>query len=307
MSLSDDLESLAKLYAQGSLSEAEYVAAKAKLIGPQQGLSSAPSSFTAAPTQPTSGSPPRQGAKTSRVLIAVGLLVCAWFFSRVIREHQRSQSQRQPAGFDQLDHFGVFVRNGPRWLELERLTPNFNYGNVVLTTSRAFNGVTSQTGPSVSRAPFEVVIYGQQECEGVGAYEVNVVDRVGDVSPPSPGIACVESQHRLVDMRRGPVQGHQGMCRIWSEPSTRLPVGQFFVKTTLGYYFFRTEGPASTVRSGGTEVPTPQANAVPPACVRRPDGKIPCTRTCYEAHHIQVEDVNGFFIGEEEDGRCFSD
>jgi hypothetical protein len=245
---------------------------------------------------PPQNSHPQAGAtKVSLLRITMGvlgglLLVAASILYPAWKRYNNRAAQREasPADYSALDHFGVYVRSGQEWVELERLSPNLNYGNVVLTNNRAFNGVSSQTGSLVSPRRFELVIYGQQECESIAAYEVSIVTRVGDVSPPNPGIAWVESERRLLDMRRGPVQGHPGMCRIWSAPSTRLPTGQFFVKTTLGYYFFRTA-----------------------RCTRLPDGRLPCQILCYQDHNIPIVNNNDwgqrFFAEERRAGRCYDD
>lgn len=138
-----------------------------------------------------------------------------------------------------IDHYGVFVRNAGQWVELTRQVRNFNYGNVFLTNNRAFNGVTSETGPLIGKYNFELVIYGQQECSGVERYEIRIVNQVGNVNPPVRGIAWVVAPNHLTDVRRGPVQSKTGMCRIWMEPNITLPPGQFYFETALGHYFFR--------------------------------------------------------------------
>ena len=133
----------------------------------------------------------------------------------------------------------MFLRTGTRWVELERRTPNYNYGNVITTSNRAFNGVSSTTGPSIPRARFELVIFGAEECAGAARYNVNFVAGVGDVQPPQPGIGWVVTTSNAAEIRRGPVVGHPNMCRLFLDPSIRLPPSQYFVETSLGYYFFR--------------------------------------------------------------------
>lgn len=116
-----------------------------------------------------------------------------------------------------LDHYGVFVRRGPQLIELVGAEDHGPYAP----------GFSMQAaGPSLGQMP-EIVIYSADVCRRIGETVVARLNLVGTAFDSRQALYASGGYTTLGAFKRGPVVGHESMCRLWTEQP--LPPGRYFL------------------------------------------------------------------------------